>query len=177
MPMPTLLPTVEPVIPEGYRFVAVTLRDPSLPVAIMGWPTKRRDSPDGPIYDYPITPEAVEARIRQERLDVESWRVVEYEDIPKDRTYRDALADDGTRLYHDMPKAREIHREHLRSFRGKALADLDVEYQRADEKADKKEKARVVALKQELRDITAHPGIEAAQTTDELRAVWHAALK
>jgi len=177
MPMPTLLPIIEPVIPEGYRFIAVTLRDPSAPVAIMGWPTKRRDSPDGTIHDYPITPEAVEVRIAQERLDAVSWREIAYEDIPKDRTYRDALADDGTRLYHDMPKAREIHREHLRSFRGKALADLDVEYQRADEKGDKAGKARVVALKQELRDITAHPDIEAAQTTDELKAVWHEALK
>jgi len=177
MPMPTLLPTIEPVIPDGYRFIAVTLRDPAAPVAIMGWPTKRRDSPDGTIHDYPITPEAVEVRIAQERLDAVSWREIAYEDIPKDRTYRDALSDDGTRLYHDMPKAREIHREHLRSFRGKALADLDVEYQRADEKGDKAGKARVVALKQELRDITAHPDIEAAQTTDELKAVWHEALK
>jgi len=177
MPMPTLLPTIEPVIPDGYRFIAVTLRDPAAPVAIMGWPTKRRDSPDGTIHDYPITPGAVEARLAQERLDAVSWREIAYEDIPKDRTYRDALADDGTRLYHDMPKAREIHREHLRSFRGKALADLDVEYQRADEKGDKAGKARVVALKQELRDITAHPDIEAAQTTDELKAVWHEALK
>jgi len=177
MPMPTLLPIIEPEIPEGYCFVAVTLRDPSLPVAIMGWPTKRRDYPEGPMYDYPITPENVAARIQQERLDVVSWRVIRYEDIPKDRTYRDALADDGTKLHHDMSKAREIHREHLRSFRGKALADLDVEYQRADEKGDKAGKARVVALKQELRDITAHPDIEAAQTTDELKAVWHEALK
>jgi hypothetical protein len=177
MPMPIFLPHIEPTIPEGYLFVAVTLRDPAAPISIMGWPTKRRDSPDGPLYDYPVTPEHMEARIRQERLDVVAWRVIAYEDIPKDRTYRGALKDDGMRLHHDMPMAREIHKAHLRVSRIQALMDLDVEYQRADEQNDKDEKARVVKLKQELRDLTAHPGIEAAQTVEELKQVWHEALK
>lgn len=179
--MPTLLPQVDPVIPEGYKFLAVTLRAPT-PLcpsgfAIMHWPTLRRDSPDGPLYEYPITPENVALRLALEGLDAVSWREIKYEDLPKDRAYRDALADDGTKVHHDMTKAREIHRQHLRIARIQALADLDVAYQRADEKGDKEEKARIASRKQELRDITAHPGIEAAQSVEELKQVWHEALK
>lgn len=110
-------------------------------------------------------------------LNATGYRRIADADIPQDRMFRDALVDDGTRLVHDMPRAREIHRQRLRVARAPVLAALDVEYQRADEQGDKPEKARVVAKKQELRDITAHPGIEAAQTTDELKAVWHEALK
>ena len=177
MSMPPLLPVIKPEIPVGYRFIAVTLRDPAAPLAIMGWPTIRRDVAGGPEYSYPITPENVAARIKQENLDVLSWRVIEYEDIPEDRTYRDALTDDGTKLKHDMPKAREIHRNHMRYARIHVLTALDIEYQRADEQADAAAKARIAAKKQALRDLPASPEIEAATTTDDLKAFWPEALK
>ena len=51
------------------------------------------------------------------------------------------------------------------------LAALDVEYQRADEDNDNQKKQQIRARKQALRDITIHPGIEAAQTPDDLLAV------
>lgn len=107
----------------------------------------------------------------------QTWRRITPGEIPAARTFRDAWEDGGTEIRHNMPKAREIHRQRLRVARAPLLTELDVAYQRADEKADKDEKARVVALKQELRDLPEHPGIEAAQTTDELKQVWHEALK
>lgn len=126
--------------------------------------------------------EPTDANVAQEIARVPDLRAVSYRriadaEIPPDRSFRDALVDDGTTLHHDIPKAREIHRQRLRVARAPVLADLDVEYQRADEKGDKAAKARVVKLKQELRDITAHPGIDAAQTTEELKQVWHEALR
>jgi len=126
--------------------------------------------------------EPTDANVSQEitrvpLLDAVGYRRITDADILPDRTFRDAWIDDGEKLLHDIAKAREIHRQRLRVARAPVLADLDVAYQRADEKGDKPGKARVVALKQELRDITAHPGIEAAQTTDELKAIWHEALK
>jgi hypothetical protein len=175
MPMPNFLPAVygEPVIPAGYAFLAVTLQDPDAPVAIMGWPTVRRDGPDGAVSHHPVTPEAVLARIHQEGLAVRSWRVIRYEDIPKDRTYRDAWKDLGTTpLAHDLTRAKAIHRDHLRHARLPKLAELDVDYQRADEQHDQAAKQRVAAAKQALRDLPADPAIDAAATIDALKAVW-----
>ncbi|TWT11879.1 hypothetical protein FQU96_14705 [Reyranella sp. CPCC 100927] len=71
-----------------------------------------------------------------------------------------------------MPRAREIWRGKIRQARAPLLAVLDVEYQRADERGDADAKATIVARKQVLRDAPNDPAIEAAQTVDDLRAVW-----
>jgi hypothetical protein len=70
----------------------------------------------------------------------------------------------------NMEKARDVHRDRMRFARKPMFADLDIEFQRAFETgADTSE---IVAKKQALRDVTIDPAIEAAQTPDELRAVW-----
>lgn len=92
-------------------------------------------------------------------------------DIPIDRTFRDAwtkLPSSGIQI--DMPKAREIWRDYLRSLRGSRLRDLDVAYIRALEINDRQEMNRITALKQALRDVTQNPAIEAAQTPEQLKA-------
>jgi len=91
-------------------------------------------------------------------------------EIPSSREFRNAWEDVGT-VQVNMPKAREIHKDWLRKLRKPLLSELDVAYQRADEIGDVAEKQRIAAEKQVLRDITAHPGIEAAQTPDELISV------
>jgi hypothetical protein len=104
-----------------------------------------------------------------------SWRLVSRADLEvlcADRTFRDALIDDGKTVSHHLPTARTIHRRHLRAHRVAALAKLDIAYQRADEQNDPAEKARVMAAKQVLRDLPAHPAIDAATTVQELKAVW-----
>lgn len=85
--------------------------------------------------------------------------------------YRAALKLDGDVLGWDMPKMRDEHRKILRHARIPKFIELDIAYQRADENGDVAEKRRIAAKKQVLRDITAHPGIEAAQTPDELISV------
>lgn len=174
MPMPDYLPAVygEPTIPDSLVFIAITMQDPAAPVAIMGFNTIRRDTGEGPFYIHAATPENIEAEIRKANFAVTGWRIIRYEDIPKDRTYRDSLVDDGKKLHHDMARAKEIHKTHLRVERAPLLAALDVEYQRADERADAKEKKRIADEKQKLRDVTNHPGIGAAQTTADLKLVW-----
>ena len=99
-----------------------------------------------------------------------SYRVLKDGEIPEDRTYRSALRDDGKKLKHDMAHAKELHRERLRRARAYVLADLDIEYARADEAGNVAKKAEIVAKKQELRDITSHKDIESAKTVDDLRA-------
>lgn len=71
----------------------------------------------------------------------------------------------------DMDKAREIKKQELRFKRQPELDKLDVEFQKALERNNQAEMARIAELKQRLRDITIDPLIDAAQTTDDLNNI------
>ena len=75
----------------------------------------------------------------------------------------------------NMAKARDIHRAKMREARAPILAALDVQFQRALE--TNADTTSIVAKKQALRDVTVDPAIDAAQTTEELKAVWPEVLK
>ena len=105
--------------------------------------------------------------------DARHVRYVDASSIPQDRTYRNALKHD---LTFDMDKCRAIHRDRMRAARVPLLVALDVEYQRADERGDAATKQQVVARKQELREVTGHPDIDAAKTPDALKRAWPAVL-
>ena len=75
----------------------------------------------------------------------------------------------------NMAKARDIQRAKMREARAPILAALDVQFQRALE--TNADTTSIVAKKQALRDVTVYPAIDAAQTTDELKAVWPDVLK
>lgn len=70
---------------------------------------------------------------------------------------------------HDMIKAKELHKQRLRLWREPKLAELDKEYMKADEAGDNQKKKEIAAKKEKLRNITANPEIEAAQTIEELK--------
>ena len=72
----------------------------------------------------------------------------------------------------DIAKAREIHKTYIREAREPKLAELDIEYQRADETNDTSKKSEIAAKKQALRDAPADSGIAAASDTDTLKAQW-----
>ena len=72
----------------------------------------------------------------------------------------------------DMAKAREIHKTNIRNARTPKLAELDIEYQRADEANDSSKKSEIAAKKQALRDAPADSGIAAASDADALKAQW-----
>lgn len=94
-------------------------------------------------------------------------RVVDFSEIPSDRSFRDAWKDIGRAVAVDMPKAREIHREKLRRLRKPKMEALDVEALRNLGSALKL--AEIEAKKQELRDATAFPAIDSAATPDALK--------
>lgn len=73
-------------------------------------------------------------------------------------------------ITYDMTKAREIHRDLMRRARDSLFPPLDIAFQRALETGA--DTSAIVAQKQALRDVTSDPAIDAAQTIDELRAVW-----
>lgn len=118
-----------------------------------------------------VTPEEALAKWHpDERAKVVS--IAEIAEVPSDRTFRDAWQLSGQRVDVQMSKAREIHRDRLRKARAPLLAALDVEFMRAIEAGDKDVQKTVSAKKQTLRDVTVDPRIEAANTADELKAVW-----
>jgi hypothetical protein len=104
--------------------------------------------------------------------DAQDVHVVNEEDVPSDRSYRNAWTHQAGVISVHMDKAREIHRDKLRAARQPMLNQLDVEYQRAHERGDEEHMKTVAAAKQTLRDVTKHPDIDAAQTPEELKAVW-----
>ena len=74
----------------------------------------------------------------------------------------------------DMAKAREIHKTNIRRARTSKLAELDVEFQKAQETGSAT--TDIVAKKNALRDAPADSGIAAASTADELKAQWNTSI-
>ena len=70
----------------------------------------------------------------------------------------------------DMAKAREFHKKKIREARTPKLAELDIEFQRAQETSS--DTSSIVAKKNALRDAPADSGIASASTADELKAQW-----
>ena len=70
----------------------------------------------------------------------------------------------------DMAKAREIHKTNIRNARAPKLAELDIEFQKAQETGA--DTSAIVAKKNALRDAPADSGIAAASDTDALKAQW-----
>lgn len=122
--------------------------------------------------EYQLSDATYRTHVLSRSIPLDASNIVETDDIPTDRTFRNAWKQDGRKIIHDMDKCREIHRDRLRAARAPMLAALDVEYQRADEASDGQKKKDVAARKQALRDVTSHPDIDAAQTVDDLKAVW-----
>jgi len=71
----------------------------------------------------------------------------------------------------DMAKAKQIHKNNIRTVRTEKLAELDIEFQRALEASA--DTSAIVAKKQALRDAPADSAIDAATTDAELKAQWN----
>lgn len=105
-------------------------------------------------------------------------RIIDLKDHPHlaDRSFRNAWEQSDGTIQVNMVKARDLHREKLRVMRAPLLRELDVQYLLADEQGDAKAKADIARKKKALRDVTADPAIDAAQTPDELKNVFPAVL-
>lgn len=126
-----------------------------------------------PAPDSGLTIEAVAAQAVPAGV---PYRIVADDALPTDRTYRNAweIASDQRTIVHNMDKAKTIHRDIMRSVRAERFKQLDVEYMRADERGPSgiADKQAIAAERQVLRDVTDHPGIDAATTPEELKQVW-----
>lgn len=104
--------------------------------------------------------------------DTVSYRIVTRDKLPSDRYFRDAWTDSNPTdtVDVDMPKARDIHKKHLRRMRQPKLEALDIEFLKALEEKDDTKMAEIAAKKQALRDVTKDPGISSKRNPDTLKA-------
>ncbi len=73
-----------------------------------------------------------------------------------------------------MAKAREIHKTNIRAARNPKLAELDVEFQKAQETSAST--TDIVAKKQALRDAPADSAISSASDEAALKAQWNTTI-
>ncbi len=70
----------------------------------------------------------------------------------------------------DMAKAREIHKNNIRTARAEKFKELDVEFTKALEAGTST--TDIATKRQALRDAPADSGIAAASDADALKAQW-----
>ncbi len=169
---------------------AVTFADPDAPVCVLSFCTRGQSPtlPSGAMWLdsassgtwYRAPNEANVAAELAKALAgrvITSVRPITQADLPV-RAYRNAWRDDGAKIAHDMPKARELHLERVRRARIPKLAELDTEVLRVLEQRQANPNALddVLTRKQALRDLPATLNVEAANTVEELLALWPASL-
>lgn len=92
------------------------------------------------------------------------YKIVDASELPVDRIFRNAW---GYDLKEDIAKSRELKKDMLRRDRTPLLADLDVEFTRAQEiGADTTD---IIARKQVLRDVT--DLCDSAKTINDLKKI------
>ena len=74
----------------------------------------------------------------------------------------------------NMSKAKDIHKNNIREARKEKLAELDIEFQKAQETSA--DTSAIVAKKQALRDAPAASAINDATNVTELKAQWDTSI-
>lgn len=91
--------------------------------------------------------------------------------VPEERVFRDSWEanEDTAVISVNMERAKDIWRDKIRAARVEPLAALDTAYMKALETGA--DTSSIIAQKQALRDAPALASIDAATTTDELKAI------
>ncbi len=85
------------------------------------------------------------------------FRIAEFNDLPKDRYFRDAWHDNNPTTQTvdvDIDAAKEVHKNKLRELRTPILKTLDHMLMIAEEDKDHRAKEKIIEHKKILRDIT-----------------------
>jgi hypothetical protein len=103
-----------------------------------------------------------------------SWTVIDQEAVPKDTTYRDAWALEGTSIVHDMAKARAIHVARVQEEITTKLWVLDRQLDTKPGRTDPQIEKKVQDLRAAFDTV---PTLAAGATTvEELKSARPAAL-
>ena len=74
----------------------------------------------------------------------------------------------------DMAKAREIHKTNIRDARKSKIAELDIEFMKAQETGA--DTSAIIAKKNALRDAPADSAIDAATDEAGLKSQWNTSI-
>jgi hypothetical protein len=131
---------------------------------------------DGPVAIMQVIDNAkVDTCIKQ--FTVANWkpkwvRRISADDIPKERTFRNAWRFRSGIIQHDIYTAKQIHLQKIRIARGPLLEKLDLEYMHWDEQNHAGNKAAVAQRKQYLRDLPATLDLSKCKTLKDIVATW-----
>ncbi len=123
------------------------------------------------VYTTFINKSDYEKKLLEYQANRTFYKIITYDELSKMSPFFSAAWEltPSSTVVVNMPKARDIHRQNLRPQRDAKFAPLDGEFMKALEKGDTVKQQQIATQKQKLRDITAHPAIESAQTADDLR--------
>jgi hypothetical protein len=105
-------------------------------------------------------------------MDASNVGIVDASTLPPERNFRAAWTVAGREVTVDIIKARDVQRDKMRRARTSKMETLDADYMRAMERGDQAAMRTIASRKQELRDVTSLPEIEAARTPAQLAAFW-----
>jgi hypothetical protein len=98
------------------------------------------------------------------------YAIVDADSIPSDLTFFPVWKYNEGEVEIDLDGAKELWKNKWREARKPKLEALDLAYMRATETKDNAEIARIIAEKQELRDVTDTP--ISGTTPEEIKAIW-----
>ena len=104
---------------------------------------------------------------------MEAW-IVDIEDIPKDREFRNSwtIVKLTGKMSYDLDRARNIQLQRMRAQREPKLKTLDVEYLRALENIDLDKIDRIKREKAYLRNITENLKIKPLTSIEDVKVEW-----
>jgi len=120
---------------------------------------------------YPILP--VEECVKDVPSGL-SYHIIEDSEIPKNTFFERAWKIVDGKIEMDIALAREVHKENIRYARTNKLAELDIEFQKAQETSA--DISAIVAKKNALRDAPADSAINAATDEAGLKAQWNTSI-
>jgi hypothetical protein len=105
-----------------------------------------------------------------------TWKIVNTDNLPTDRTYRNAWECDFNEgqkpIKHNMDKAKAIHVDRIRASRQPKLESLDIELMKAIGKNDSAKIAEIETARQKLRDLPETIDLSTATTIEGLKNIW-----
>ncbi len=127
----------------------------------------------------PLTKAKYEAHIMEKSIPADATNIVFLveDEVPTDRSFRDAWkAEDGV-ITHDLEKAKEIQLDRIREARDPKFAVLDRDVMRALEDGDTVAVEAIKVEKQALRDLTEPLKALEPTSIDDIKAAFPLELK
>lgn len=148
--------------------IAVSLQDGSLAVLSIVLD-------DGRTVKVKPTKENIEKEIMRQPFgpSMVSWRIIQDEDLPQDRTFRGAWQDKNKKIGHDMEKVEKLHTDRLRNERTAILQEKDKDWMKAFGQGNLVEAQQIEEQRQKLRDFPEllKDKFKKAKTIDDIKNI------